>query len=171
MRLRGLIAVAVACACTYACARKQPPQQPLLRNARAMERPPPDAAPPAVATCEDVGAAVNGMDGRYDADTVARECEAAAWPESVRTCLATDAADCLAELSEEQRFQWMGVVESAATVGQPASCDLINVEYVEPVVAEDAPELQWLHAARTHVVIRECRRGWPAELRDCLANT
>ncbi len=170
MRLRGLIAVAVACACTYACARKPPPQpQPVLRNARA-ELPP---VPPSVSTCDDVGVAINAMDERFDADDVARECKFAEWPASLRNCVTTHKDfDCLRTLGSKQRFDWLGLVESAATAGQPASCDQINgFEHMPPLVARDAPQPEWLFTARIHVVLRACKAGWPPELRDCLADS
>jgi hypothetical protein len=145
-----------------AALKNQPPAAP------APARPP--APAPTVATCEQVGAV---LEGRVSADAIATSCTQFEWPESVRTCVTsnTDPWSCLDNLSGEQRIALWGDVEDAAAATMPASCDLAmwQVEHFPPTIGDDVPERAWLDGARIEVALHECKQGWPQELITCLA--
>jgi hypothetical protein len=164
---RILALLLVACGAT---APAPPPaaikNQPAIPAAAA----PPDAPAPEVATCEQVGAI---LEGQLTADVIATSCTQFEWAQSVRTCVTSNSEpwSCLDDLSGHQRNALWGEVESAAEAARPASCDLAmwHVELFPPPVGDDVPERAWLDGARIEVALHECKQGWPQELKTCLA--
>jgi hypothetical protein len=156
----------------------------------------PDAPPPVVATCENVGAAFGAALAESTAQAktvepnaealdramvaaVVESCTKDAWSETGRACVADariDAGDKCHDSITDAQFQALSDrMDSAAAKVSPATCEelepLINTSLAESVAQAPVEEREALSAkvaAFATAVGTQCAGGWSVEARTCV---